>query len=433
MCSSDLQRDHVTALADHDLDLTAKQADLAVASDRAAMAKVATPATVRQAVLSLMRDSLGKFPGVTPPSLNLFCGDATSDAAPVDTFARSTSGTRFGQTGLIETVAAGNVRREWDATGNLLGWLLEDSRTNVVLYCRDLTNAVWTKTNCTSALSQTGIDGAASSASLLTATAGAATCLQTITLASSTRFQTAFLKRITGSGAVSMTMDGGTTWTDITAQLSTTAWTRIAIASQTLANPSVGFKLATSGDAIAIDGVQNTAGTYQTSFILTTSSAVARASDVWTHTVASSWFKSEAGTLFIAGDTAPGLPPSGASQVLAMLDDGTSSNRIYIYRAPTGALYCAISISGTTAANITIGTIENSMPFKLALSWSSSFVHISLNGTTVIGPSIALSIILTTLRLGLSISGSALWNGHIRHLAYFPVALSDTQLQAITL
>lgn len=33
----EVQRDHVTALADHDLDLTAKQADLAVASDRAAM------------------------------------------------------------------------------------------------------------------------------------------------------------------------------------------------------------------------------------------------------------------------------------------------------------------------------------------------------------------------------------------------------------
>jgi len=37
-----IQRDHVTALADHDLDLTAKQADLAVASDRAAMDQALT-------------------------------------------------------------------------------------------------------------------------------------------------------------------------------------------------------------------------------------------------------------------------------------------------------------------------------------------------------------------------------------------------------
>ncbi|MGD9610062.1 MAG: hypothetical protein AB7U59_11690, partial [Desulfovibrionaceae bacterium] len=56
-----------------------------------------TPASARQAMLSLLRDSLGKFPGVTPPSLNLFCGDATSDAAPAGTFTRSTTGTRLGQ------------------------------------------------------------------------------------------------------------------------------------------------------------------------------------------------------------------------------------------------------------------------------------------------------------------------------------------------
>ncbi|MGD9610451.1 MAG: hypothetical protein AB7U59_13665, partial [Desulfovibrionaceae bacterium] len=60
-------------------------------------AKAVTAAAVRQAVLCWVRDSLGKFPGVTPPSLNLFCGDATSDAAPAGTFTRSTTGTRLGQ------------------------------------------------------------------------------------------------------------------------------------------------------------------------------------------------------------------------------------------------------------------------------------------------------------------------------------------------
>ena len=88
-------------------------------------AKPITPATQRQAVLSWVRDSLGKFPGITPPSLNLFCGEATDDTVPIGAFTRSTVGTRRGPTGLIESVAAGSPRREWDASGNLLGWLMQ--------------------------------------------------------------------------------------------------------------------------------------------------------------------------------------------------------------------------------------------------------------------------------------------------------------------
>lgn len=52
------------------------------------------------------------------------------------------------------------------------GILVEEARTNVVLWNRDLTNAAWTKTNITAAKDQTGIDGFASSASKITATAG---------------------------------------------------------------------------------------------------------------------------------------------------------------------------------------------------------------------------------------------------------------------
>jgi hypothetical protein len=395
-------------------------------------AKAVTPAAVRQAVLSLVRDSLGKFPGVTPPSLNLFCGNATSDTAPVGTFTRSTTGTRLGQTGLIETVAAGNVRREWDACGNPLGWLIEGSRTNAVLSSRDLTNAIWTKTNCTAALSQTGIDGAAASASLLTATADAATCLQSITLASSNRFQTAYLKRIAGSGAVSMTTDGGATWTDITASLSTTAWTRVSIPVQTLANPSVGFRLATSGNAIAVDGVQNETGSYSTSNIATTSAAVARSADVWTMPLNTSWFNTTAGTLFVSGRTAPGTPPSGVGQVLAQFDDGSTANRIYMYRDLSMSLYARVV--GTAVSILTLGTVADLTTFRAAFSWSSSGFSASLNGgACVTAAATALPSGLTTHRIGSDAAGGSQWGGHMLHDAYFPYALSDADKMAITL
>lgn len=159
------------------------------------------------------------------------------------------------------------------------GLLSSTQRTNNVLYCRDLTNAAWTKSNITAALDQTGIDGVANSASRITAGASNATVLQAITLSSAARYQTAYVKRLSGSGTVQMTMDGGTTWTTVTV---TAAWTRVSIASQTLANPNVGFRLVTSGDAIAVDVVQNEAGSYASAPILTAGSAVQRNGDAAT-------------------------------------------------------------------------------------------------------------------------------------------------------
>jgi hypothetical protein len=175
------------------------------------------------------------------------------------------------------TAAYYGPRFDYDAALTALGLLLEGARTNVVLWNRDLTNAAWTASNITPVKDQTGITGVASSASKITATAGNGTILQAITLASSARFQTAYVKRVTGTGVIEMTMDNGTTWTPITV---TADWTRVSIPTQTLANPTVGFRIATSGDAIAVDMVQNSNGTFATSSIWTTAAAVTRAADV---------------------------------------------------------------------------------------------------------------------------------------------------------
>ncbi len=97
------------------------------------------------------------------------------------------------------------------------GLLIEDARTNVCLWNRDLTNAAWVKTTMTAALDQVGADGGINAASSLLATAGNATALQSITLASSARAQSAYIKRLVGTGTINMTMDNGTTWTVVAA------------------------------------------------------------------------------------------------------------------------------------------------------------------------------------------------------------------------
>jgi hypothetical protein len=172
------------------------------------------------------------------------------------------------------------------AAANLLGFRREAAATNNLLHSRDLSNAAWsTKTNITAAKTATGLDGIANTATTLTATAADAIILQPITLASAARCASAYVKRRTGSGTVSFTQDGGGSWTDITAQINGSTWSRVQITS-TLANPSVGFKISTSGDAIDVDCVQNEAGAVATSPIVTTTAAVTRNADSLTYQTA---------------------------------------------------------------------------------------------------------------------------------------------------
>lgn len=196
------------------------------------------------------------------------------------TLNRASVATRINPSGFIESVASGIPRIEHVlGTGVRRGVLLEESRVNIVLWCSDLTNAVWVKTNITTAQTATGPDNAANSATTITASAANGTCLQTITNASVNRWQSSYVKRVTGSGGVDMTMDGGTTWVAITL---TGAWARVNIPNQTVLNPVVGFRLATSGDAISVYGVQNesvSAGGAPTSLIQTTTATVTRATE----------------------------------------------------------------------------------------------------------------------------------------------------------
>jgi hypothetical protein len=165
-----------------------------------------------------------------------------------------------------------------------LGLWNEGANTNYALQSRDLSNAAWTKTNCTAARTQIGADLLTNSASLLTATAASATCLQAITLVSTQVVGSAYIKRITGSGAIEMTIDGGTTYTNITSQIGSARFTWVEVAAQTLVNPSIGFRIATSGDAIAVDFTQleNVLGgnVKATTPIITTSATSSRGAEL---------------------------------------------------------------------------------------------------------------------------------------------------------
>ena len=82
---------------------------------------------------------------VIRPSLNLdFANSETVD--PRITFTRASTATRTNKKGLIELVASGVPRIDFDpVTLECKGLLVEEARTNLLTYSQDFDNAAWTK------------------------------------------------------------------------------------------------------------------------------------------------------------------------------------------------------------------------------------------------------------------------------------------------
>lgn len=294
------------------------------------------------------------------------------------------------------------------------GLLIEESRTNVVLQNRDLTNASWTKTNVTAVKDQTGIDGVANSASKITASAGNGTVTQSITLASSARFQTAFVKRITGTGTVNMTMDGGSTWTAVTV---TGSWTRVSIPTQTLANPAIGFQIVTNGDAIAVDFVQNEDGAFATSPIFTTTASVTRAAD----------------NIKFSGTALTGIRTAAASFIVETNFIGAVAGINNLIADTVNQFY----LNGTTA-RINNNSTENiatigggaSIPgvnIRTAFGWDASSSSVVANNGTL-----SASATGVTVQVNVYLANNAPWafgNGYYRGLSIYNSRLPNSTLQ----
>jgi hypothetical protein len=337
-------------------------------------------------------------------------------------FTRASTATYFGSDGLLQTASSGAVRFAYNpVTLASLGILVEEARINICLWNRDLTDAAWVKVNTTAAKDQTGIDGVANSASSITATGAAATILQTIVLASSTRQQSAWVKRITGSGVVNMTTDG-VTWTAITL---TAAWTRVTIPAQaTVVNPVLGFQIMTSGDAIAADFVQNETGTGASSEIATTTAAVTREADVPVVAAALTY------PLTIVVEFIRNWD-AGVAQIVCQLDAGSDAQRTYVH-ASSGAAFRAVT-SGSGLSTVA-GTMAAGTAYKGAARVATNDVQTARGGTlgtadmSATNPTNPTRIVIG----GANAAGSPL-NGTISRIRIFNnTAKADAQLQALT-
>lgn len=145
------------------------------------------------------------------------------------------------------------------------GMLLELAHYVCGKWSDDLSQAIWAKTSVTAALTATGPDS--EPCSTITATADGGTVTQAITFSGANQTFSAYIKRRTGTGAIYMTANGGTTWTDVSASLVDGKFVRVKVHGEV--NPTVGFKIGTSGDAFDISKATDVPKIFMTSPLAT--------------------------------------------------------------------------------------------------------------------------------------------------------------------
>jgi hypothetical protein len=297
---------------------------------------------------------------------------------PRVTFTRASTGTYVGSDGLIKTATTDEARFDHNpTTGESLGLLVEEARTNLLL----------------------------NSATLST---------QSVTVAAAANTLSFY-----GTGTVTLT--GVSTAGPL---VGTGANNRVSLTF----TPTAGVLVLTVSGSVT--NAQLEAGAFATSYIPTTTATVTRAADVAsiTGSAFSSWYRQDEGTVF-AGF---GQYSLAAVAGIASIDDSTTSNRIQLRVNTLGAAASIVSSGGSIQANYsTSNTSQALQPHSAATSYKANDFSLCLNGGAISTDSAGSIPTVNQLVIGNNVGANPL-NGTIRRLTYWPVRLANPTLQAIT-
>ena len=349
---------------------------------------------------------------------------------------RATEATYFDDAGVLQTAASGAARFDHLPVSPFtsLGLLVEEARTNICLYSEDLSNAAWVVSNITKGSdSVTAPDGAANTAVRLTASAANGTCLQTITSVIDDYVYSVYMKRVTGTGDIDLTLDNGTTWTTKTL---TSSWQRFDIVDASETNPVIGVRIVTDTDAIDFWGSDvNKNAAFPTSYIQTVASSVTRNQDL-VNTTDVSWLDTAAtavGTFYVRG--AP-TELNGVNSRILSVDPSAGSNRIYFSTLPTNLRLDATNSGGSNTVTGAGTAITSGTTFEIAAAYENDDAVFAKDNQIDASPDtdclFPLSASMTTLRLGADFNNGKPMSMHFAEVRYYNVRKSDTFVQQLS-
>ena len=391
------------------------------------------------------------FPAISP-TLNLnFARSKKLD--PRITFTRTSSATRTNAQGLIEVVSADTPRFDHSynsSTGsvNSLGLLIEESRTNLISYSQDFTNALWqTAINRATCDATTGIDdpsGGTTASRWSSGTSAAQELIYRLTgttvgaLTGLTCTKSIWIRRVSNNGTVSFSI-GDNVGVLVNSQLDSVpvgTWVRCSVTRTIVGNNGdnrnyIAVYPGTDGQPTTIDiwGDQVEVGAFPTSYIPTSGSTVTRSADnaSMTGTNFSEWYRQDEGTVY--ADFANKNPLIDVAPVTA--NDSTNNNRIGFDVTTTGFGRLVVDTAGVSQMLLGTGGLTAGGNTKIAGSYKVNDFGVSKNGGAISTDTSGTVPTTTQLEIGRRISTLHL-NSHIARLTYYPKRLPDAQLQNLT-
>ena len=358
----------------------------------------------------------------------------------------------------LQSAASGVARFDNNpTTGESLGLLIEQSRTNLVTYSSDLSNAAWTKSNSTiTADTIIAPDGALSGDKLVETTANgvhSASVNSTVTNGTTYTFS-AYVKaaergwcvvQLQSAVFAYVNLTTGAVGTTVGSPVVTVTsvgngWYRIAVTAAATSTSINSVIYTSTGDTtvsytgdgysgIYIWGAQLETGGFSTSYVPTVASQVTRAADAasMTGTNFSTWYNAGSGTLYGEGIGA------SSSCAIATINTGTSFSNMIVLGS-INSTNEAVRIYANGSAQAELGTISINTNFKVSLAYATNNIAASLNGATALTDASAIIPIvgMDTLQIGRQWNSTQQICGTIKKIAYYPIRVSNTNLQALT-
>jgi hypothetical protein len=346
------------------------------------------------------------------------------------TFGRGSIGTRINANGFVETMSNNVARFDYDPiTRAPRGIIIEASAANLCCWSETFATSGgvnnWADSNITRN-STTNTDPANGTTALrITASAPNATILNNHALSSASRTFSIWLRRVSGTGDIQATLNGGTTWTT---QAITSSWVRYEFTATTTAH--VGIRIVSNSDSIELWGAQTETGSVSSTYIPTSASTVTRSADdcTMTGTAFSNWFSASQnqGTIFVSGSR----NGTGGLGRLISINDNSATNVIDVSLGGTGRFQ--ITSLGVSQALVTAGTVSRNVEYRQAATFEQFYAQLAINGAlgTAVTPGMTF-IPLNRLMIGKN-AAAAYMNGRVKLFKFWPYRLADTTLQSIT-
>jgi len=361
-------------------------------------------------------------------------------------------------TPLLRTAAINEPRLEYDASGNPLGLLIEEARTNVLQYSEDFAGSYWSKGRATiTPNAATAPDGTLTADKIIsTAVNGSHYVLRSVSASVGTvsvfakAGEFTFLKMATSANSFApsfFNLSNGTIASKASSHTATITdagdgWYRCSITPdnpfgsasvENAGNSASSAHLGNGINGIYIWGAQIETGAFPTSYIPTSGSTVTRAADIASLPVERYHHNAQSYTMYAEFESTP-RTPSNFERVWALSNDASPTNYVQLQFNTVNKMqvYSVYNDSANMTGNISNIEIADTTN-KIALKVDGTSLNLACNGTLRSGALTNEIENFKKLHIGIANSEAFGWiNTHIKVIRSYAKGLTDAQLIDLT-